>query len=192
MITFKVVKLQHFSLSFIIYVCGLKKELLREKLPQRNSESWFGIGHSDQVRKARFFDLCSFIIPLSVCESCLCFSWSFLSPSPLFIALFFFWLSVFLSLHLAIWDPVPAYFTPLTRRQMVILIIVLAEISLWSILMLRIQPLHLAWGKGEAGLVKVIRWLRKGRILQDKSSIQVFLMPNILHAVKALLELQSS
>lgn len=90
MITFKVVKPQHFSLSFIIYLCGLKKELLREKLPQRNSESWFGIGHSDQVRKARFFDLCSFIIPLSVFESCLCFSWSFLSPSPLFIALFFF------------------------------------------------------------------------------------------------------
>ena len=63
-IAFKAVKPQHPSLSFIIYVCGLRggkkknKVNAKKKPPPRNSDRLgFGIGRTDQARERTLFSL---------------------------------------------------------------------------------------------------------------------------------------
>lgn len=85
---------------------------------------------------ALFFDLFSVIIALSVhVLYCSLFSLDIAhSLSPLFIALslasLFLAVRLFVCLCFALWDLVPACLTSLTMKQMLILIILLAEISL--------------------------------------------------------------
>lgn len=94
----------------------------------------FDIRHTDQAWE-RTFLLYMFIY---YCSACLC------SPSPL---------------SLLQWDVLPSCFTSLTMKQMLCLIILLAEISLWSNLMLREQLQR----EIVAALPNAMWWLRRCR-----------------------------
>lgn len=149
MMAFKAVKPQRPSLSFIIYVCGLRKKVnVRWKLPQRNSDR-LGLVLDILTRHGNaFFDLFSVIaLSVHVLYCSLFSSWYCSFPlSPLYCSFFrpSLFGRLFVSLFFAPWDLVPACFTSLTMKQMLILIILLAEISLWSNLMPRKQLLYSA------------------------------------------------
>ena len=155
-IAFKAVKPQHPSLSFIIYVCGLrggkkKIKLMRRKSRRRGIQIAWVLASAVLTKRGNersflWFTLsyycpvcsCSLLLPFSSLDIALSLSLSllycsFFSLSPLS---FFGCLSFCLSLSGALWDLVPAGLTSSTMKQMLILIILPAEISLWSNLML--------------------------------------------------------
>lgn len=153
MIVFKAVKPQHLSIRFIIYVCGQGKKLMQGKSSRWAIQiawvwHWSYWPSMGMLSSLIYFQL--LLLCLSMFFIALFFSWHCSFPlSPLYCFFFFFPLvsfslaaCLFVPFSFALWDPVPACLTSLTMKWMLILIILRAEISLWSNLMLRKQPLH--------------------------------------------------
>lgn len=152
MIAFKAFKPQHPSLSFIISVCGLSKKLMWGKNCHRGIQIacvwhqtyWPSMGMLFSLIYFQLLLLCLFMFFIAVFFFLLILLFPFLPSLLLFLSPLFLAVCLFVSLSSALWDLLPSCFTFLTMKQMLILIILLAEISLWSNLMLREQLLHSA------------------------------------------------
>lgn len=148
-----------------------------------------GIRHTDQAWECSFLWF-FFSYYCSVCSCSLLLPLFFLlillfPPFLLLAVCLFVSLSFF-----ALWDLLPSCFTSLTMKQMLILIILLAEISLWSNLMLREQLLHIAL-QGDCCCASKCDLVAKA--MQDtplescytysKPVVHAFLLPNTLQDV---------
>lgn len=170
------------SLCFILYVCGRRKKVKSSHSGIHVAWVWHRSYWPSMLFSLIYFQLsllCLFMFFIA-----LLFSFPLFPLYCLFFSLRLF-LYLFVSFSFALWDLVPACLTSLTMKQMLILIILLAAISLWSSLMLKEQPLHSVVGGAKYDLVTAQELLHF-RLLC------MFLMPYILHAVKHELHFHSA